>query len=87
MRFLFRTLSFLVPPTLPIPLFALPCSLVADALLGMLNIDLLPLLNCRNCQRILTFSDSQEEVMQNVDCIALPSLQTKQVTTEIFVGI
>jgi hypothetical protein len=43
MRFLFCTLCFLVFPQLPVPLFALamPRRLVAvaDALLGMVNID------------------------------------------------
>jgi hypothetical protein len=45
MRFLFRVLCFLVPPPLPVPWFApaLPQRLVAvaNALLGMVNIDLL----------------------------------------------
>jgi hypothetical protein len=46
MRFLFRSLCFLVPPPLPVPLFALPYTLVAmaDALPGMLNLHLLLLL-------------------------------------------
>jgi hypothetical protein len=39
MRFLFHVLCFLVPPPLPVPLFVLPLGLVADALLGMGNID------------------------------------------------
>jgi hypothetical protein len=41
MRLFFCVLCFLVPPPLPIPLFALPCRLlaVADALLGMVNIN------------------------------------------------
>jgi hypothetical protein len=45
-RFLFRCLCFLVPPPLPVPLFALPDTLVAmaDALPGMLNLQLLLLL-------------------------------------------
>jgi hypothetical protein len=46
MRFLFRVLRFLVFPPLPFLFFALdlPCRLVADALLGMVDIDLhLPL--------------------------------------------
>jgi hypothetical protein len=43
MRFLLQILCFLVPPSLPVPWItpALPRRLVADALLGMLNIDLI----------------------------------------------
>jgi hypothetical protein len=48
MKFFFHALCFLVPPPLPIPLFAvsLPRWLVAVAiaLLSMISIDLLPLL-------------------------------------------
>jgi hypothetical protein len=48
MRSLLRVMSFLAPPRLPVPLFALalPRRLVtvADALLDMVNIDLLVLL-------------------------------------------
>jgi hypothetical protein len=38
-------LCFHVAPLLPVPLFASPRRLVADALLGMINIDLLLLLH------------------------------------------
>jgi hypothetical protein len=41
MRALFRALCFRVSPPSPVPLFAPPPRLVADAFLGMLNIDLL----------------------------------------------
>jgi hypothetical protein len=48
MRFLFRTLCFLVPPPLPVRWFALALShklvVVADALMGMVSIDMLLLL-------------------------------------------
>jgi hypothetical protein len=50
MRFSFRVLCFLVPPPLPVPSFslALPCKLVAmaDALLGLVDLDFLLLLHC-----------------------------------------
>jgi hypothetical protein len=48
MRFLLHVLCFLVPPPFPVPLFALTLphrlEAMADALLGMCNIDLLLLL-------------------------------------------
>jgi hypothetical protein len=57
-RFLFRVLCFLIPPPLPASLFtlALPRRLVAvaDALLGMVDIDLLLLLPspCSACKEV-----------------------------------
>jgi hypothetical protein len=49
MRLFSRSLGFIVPPPLPVPLFALALLsrlvAVADSLLGMVNIDLLLLLS------------------------------------------
>jgi hypothetical protein len=38
----FRMLCFLDPPPLPVQLFVMPCSLVANAVLGMVCVDLPP---------------------------------------------